>query len=894
MTISALPTLTNLRAELRNDAFGVGTSSPRLSWTVTGSAEGWTQSSYEASFTDAAGTRFSGRIEGSDSVLVDWPFDPLAPRSLGKAQVRAWSKSGEPTAWSEPLDIEIGLLTEADWTAVPITRKFPGESVERPVRFRRGFSVRPGLRQARLYASALGIYTAEINGQRVGDELLAPGWTSYAHRIRYQTFDLSSQLTEGHNVVGLTVAEGWYRGRIGFRGGQRNIYGSSTGAIAQIELTYDDGTVERVATDSSWRAAPGPILMASLYDGETIDARLRDGWGEASFDHSGWVSARELPSVAARLEAPVGPPVRRIETLQPVSITMSPTGKTLVDFGQNMSGWVRIRAAGSAGHTLTVRHAEVLEHGELGTRPLRYAAATDTYILSGTGVEEFEPSFTIHGFRYAEIDNWPGDLTPYDLEAVVCHSDMVPTGTFHSSHAGLNRLEENVRWSLKGNFVDLPTDCPQRDERLGWTGDIQVFAPTASFLYDCSGFLASWLADVAAEQIEYGTVPHYVPYIQLIFPAAPAAAWGDAAVIVPWVLYEQFGDLGLLRVQYPSMCAWVEQIASIAGESHIWNEGLQFGDWLDPTAPPESPFDARTDTAIVATAYHAHTARLVARTAALLGYHAEAERYRVLAADIAAAFAAEFATPSGRMASDAQTAYALALQFDLLPTVAQRQRAASRLRELVEKSGYRIGTGFVGTPLVCDALLDAGYVDDAYLLLLQRECPSWLYPVSMGATTIWERWDSMLPDGSINPGEMTSFNHYALGAVADFIYRRVAGLAPAAAGWKKISVSPRPGGGLDHASASHRTPYGTASITWSRPGSRLVVDLEVPPSTTAMVELPGQAPVNVGPGSHHFECDYRAAADDPTSPPEQFDFEAMMPPPTDPTPPIISPEEDDE
>ncbi len=491
-----------------------------------------------------------------------------------------------------------------------------------------------------------------------------------------------------------------------------------------------------------------------------------------------------------------------------MAIEPSPSGSIVVDFGQNVTGRARITVRGEAGDTVTMRHAEVLDSGELAMWLLRTAAATDTYVLAGAGDEVYEPAFTIHGFRYIGVDGWPGVLDAQSIEAVVCHSDMEPTGSFNCSDERLNRLHENVRWSMRGNFVDVPTDCPQRDERLGWTGDIQVFAPTAAFLYDCCGLLESWLSDLAAEQREFGTVPAYVPWVELLWPVLPAAAWGDAAAVVPWVLYERFGDVDLLRRQYDSMRAWVDEVATLAGDDHVWADGFQFGDWLDPAAPPRDPGAARTDAALVATAYHAHTARLVARTADVLGHDDDRTRYDELADTITAAFNAEFVTPTGRLASDAQTAYALALRFDLLPTAAQRTRAAERLVELVHQEDYCIGTGFVGTPLVCDALVDAGFVDDAYHLLLQTRCPSWLYPVTMGATTVWERWDSLLPDGSINRTEMTSFNHYALGAVADFLHRVVAGLAPAEPGYRKLLVRPRPGGGLSHAGATLRTPYG--------------------------------------------------------------------------------------
>ncbi|NUR88916.1 MAG: family 78 glycoside hydrolase catalytic domain, partial [Nonomuraea sp.] len=718
---------------------------------------------------------------------------------------------------------------------------------------RRDFTVRGPVAHARLYVTAHGLHETELNGTVVGDDVLAPGWTSYHHRLRYRTHDVTALLREGPNAIGATLADGWYRGRVGFLGGKTALYGDRTALIAQLEITYADGGTDLVVTDASWRCAPGPITATGLYDGEKHDARLTpDGWSAPGFDDASWLPADALPHDPALLVSPTGPPVRRIETLAPVDVLTSPSGATILDFGQNVSGRLRIRVQGPAGHTVTLRHAEVLEDGELALRPLREAAALDRYTLRGGGPEEWEPRFTVHGFRYASVEGWPGELDPADVEAVVCHTDLRRTGEFDCSDPLLNRLHENVVWSMRGNFVDVPTDCPQRDERLGWTGDLQVFAPAAAFLYDCAGPLTSWLADLAAEQAELGTVPHYVPWVPLLFGTAPTAAWGDAAVLVPWTLYQRFGDLGVLRAQYPSMTAWVEQVAGLAGESHLWDEGFQFGDWLDPAAPPDDPGRSRTDNALVATAYHAWTAGVLAEAAALLGHDDDAARYARLAGDVRAAFRREFVTPSGRLACDTQTAYALALHAGLLEEGAQRVRAGRRLAELVARDDHRIGTGFVGTPLICDALCSAGEYGTAYRLLTQQNCPSWLYPVTMGATTIWERWDSMLPDGTINPGEMTSFNHYALGAVADFLHRTVAGLAPAAPGYRRLRVAPRPGGDLTRAAAALDTPYGRASVSWTRDGDVLTVTATVPAGVVAEVDLPGRDPEEVGAGTHTF------------------------------------------
>ncbi|RVX38616.1 alpha-L-rhamnosidase [Nonomuraea polychroma] len=852
--------------EHHQQPFGIGEPAPRLSWTVTSDVPGWRQQAYEIELSDGTAT---GRVESGESLLVPWPGTGLRSRERRGARVRVYGADGSASDWSPWSWAEAGLLDPAEWRAGAAGPPLDllGVPDGPALLLRREFVLRGRVERARLYVTAHGTYEVELNGRVVGDDVLAPGWSSYGHRLRYRTHDVTDLLREGGNAIGATLADGWYRGRIGFMGGKTDIYGDRTALIAQLEITYADGTIDTVVTDGAWRCATGPVTGASLYDGEKHDARLlRRGWSEPGFDDTAWLPADLLRHDPARLVAPTGPPVRRVETLSPVEVLTGPSGETIVDFGQNISGRLRIRVQGPAGHTVTLRHAEVLEGGALAVRPLRDAAALDQYTLRGdAGPEEWEPRFTMHGFRYAQVDDWPGELDPADVQAVVCHTDMRPVGAFDCSDPLLNRLHDNVAWSMRGNFVDLPTDCPQRDERLGWTGDIQVFAPTAAFLYDCTGPLASWLADLAAEQAELGTVPPYVPWVSLLFPPAPAAAWGDAAVIVPWVLYQRSGDLGLLRAQYPSMAAWVDQVAGLTGGNHLWDEGFQFGDWLDPAAPPDDPGKARTDHALVATAYHAWTARIVADTAALLGRSSDAEHYTALATEVREAFRREFVTPSGRLACDTQTAYALAVCLDLLDGPEQRERAGRRLVQLVAADDHRIGTGFVGTPLVCDALCSVGAYDTAYALLMQRNCPSWLYPVTMGATTIWERWDSMLPDGTVNPGEMTSFNHYALGAVADFLHRTVAGLAPAAPGYRELLVRPWPGGGLTRASAALETPFGRAEAGWERAGGRLELRVVVPPNTTATVHLPSapSRPIAVGSGEHVFTCAFRDPADDP-------------------------------
>jgi alpha-L-rhamnosidase len=847
--------------EHQPEPLGIGQATPRLSWIVQTDLQNWLQAAYEIEVLRADQTQTSGRIEVSQSVLQPWSFAPLQSREQVRLRVRVWGMDDVVSDWSEPLKLELGLLKASDWTArfVSPSQQDDLTKPEPAKLLRHEFVVREDIKKARLYITALGVYQAEINGKRVGDHVLAPGWTSYDHRLRYQTFDVSQHLKAGSNAIGAIIGDGWFRGRLGFNGGRRNIYGDQLALLAQLEIEYLDGSHQRVVTDKNWGASTGAILASDIYDGETYDARLeQDGWSNAGFDSSAWTAVDILERDLTKLEAPISPPVRQIEEIAPLHILKSPSGQTLVDFGQNLVGCVRLSVRGTVGTQITLRYAEVLEHGELGIRPLRTAVCTDSYVLRGENLETWQPRFTFHGFRYVQIDGFPGEVKAENLCAVVCHSDLEQRGWFESSEPLVNRLHENVVWSMRGNFFDLPTDCPQRDERLGWTCDIQVFAPTASFLYDSAGFLESWLRDLKAEQSSDGVVPFTIPNVLGAGGITPMTAWGDAAVIVPWVLYQRYNDPSILEAQFESMKAWVNHLEHITQPGLLWDKGPQFGDWLDPSAPPENPGAAKTPSYVVATAYFARSAELLGQAARVLEKVTESQHYLKLAAKIRAAFVAEYVTPNGRILGDATTAYALALEFELLHP-AQRHHAQKRLLELVRDSGYRIGTGFVGTPLVCDALCKAGAFEAAFRLLLQRHCPSWLYPVTMGATTIWERWDSMLSDGSINPGEMTSFNHYALGAVADWLHRSVAGLAPAAPGYQKLEVRPILGGGFTHARASHITPYGLASVSWKIENNQFILELTVPANTSAQVYLPdGSTPLEVGSGAYQWTRAYVA------------------------------------
>lgn len=727
----------------------------------------------------------------------------------------------------------------------------PAEPEDPAAYFRRDFIVAAGLRRATLRFTALGIVEPYLNGTRVGDEVLAPGWTSYRHRLQVSSHDVTALVTAGDNTVGAIVGDGWAVGRLGWEG-RRHHYADRPALFLQLELDYGDHT-ETIGTDASFRLGTGAVRANGLYDGETYDARLEpDGWSSPGFDDSGWAAATPFEWSLDTLEAPSAPPIRRIEELAPTRIRTSPSGATIVDFGQNISGWVRIDVTGDEGRTITLRHAEILTPGgELETHTNRTAAATDRYILRGRAQETWEPRFTFHGFRYVEVDGWPGEPTPDAIRAVVVHSDMTRTGWFETSDESLNRLHENVVWSMRDNFVGIPTDCPQRDERLGWTGDINAFAPTASFLYDVRGVLGSWLRDLAAEQAEKGFVPWVVPDV-LPNPSSPTALWSDVAVSLPWALYQEYGDLDILRRSYASMVAFVRQVEGQLDGTGLWSTGFQFGDWLDPDAPADNPAGGKTDMHLVACAYLCKTTREIAAVAALLGEETDAAHFADLADRVRTAFRREYVTGSGRVVNETATAYALAIMFGILDED-QRVKAGARLAQLVARAGYRISTGFAGTPLVTDALSSTGHLDEAYQLLTERRPPSFLYPVTRGATTIWERWDAVMPDGSLHPSGMTSLNHYALGAVGDWLHRVVGGLSRLEPGYRRMRVAPRPGGGLTWARLRHDTRYGRVEVFWRIADGELSLEVTLPEGTAATVVFPLHpegAGAEVGAGTH--------------------------------------------
>lgn len=846
MTVTAPTALRVSRVllEHNDDPSTLGTATPRLSWAVETSEPGWQQEAYEIGFTPDGGTEQTARVESAEQLLVPWPLEPLTSRARGTVTIRVYG-SGGAVAESEPLEICVGLLEASDWQARFVGPAGQGLDGPAPIVFTSA-EIAGEITSARLYVTALGWYRFAINGTRVGDEELAPGWTAYHSRLRYQSFDVTDLLAGGENRFQAVLGNGWFRGQMSWDL-HRAHYGDKLALLAQLEITKADGTTQVIKTDETWRACDSGILADDFYDGQRTDLAI-------SLDPEG-KEARGVELVEWDLNtlfAPYGPPIRVVETLPVKEIITSPSGKTIIDFGQNLVGWVRLRTRGQAGAEVIIRHAEVLEHGELGVRPLRKAKATDSYLLSG-GDDVCEPLFTFHGFRYAEVTG-VDDLDPSQVEAVAISSDLRRTGTWASSHDQLNQLHQNVVWGMRGNFLDVPTDCPQRDERLGWTGDIQVFSPTASFLFHTGGFLANWLADLAVDQWEDGSVPSVIPNVLgQTHGGSAAAAWGDAAAVVPTVLWQRFADRDLLDQQFSSMKAWVDKLISLATDEGLWLGGFQYGDWLDPTAPPDDAFRAQVSPDVVATAHLIRSAGLVADAAELLGKTDEAKHYREVSERSREAFVAEFVTGSGRVLGDCQTAYAMALVWSLLPED-RRDHAGQRLAELVERADFKVSTGFVGTPLILDALELAGRPDLAWKMITATENPSWLYPVTMGATTIWERWDSMLPDGTINPGQMTSFNHYAFGSVADWMHRRLAGLAPAAPGYRKITIAPILPEGLDWCEASYDSGYGPIKVRWERSGDEVRLTASIPPGVTADVRLPDGTEQQASHGDHEWRA----------------------------------------
>lgn len=881
---------THLRVEHLDEPLGLHVRTPRLSWRLPVGTPRQSAYRIRTAGDPAARVWDSGRVASDQSLLVPYAGPPLDSRARVTWQVKVWTDSADErlveSDWSAPSRFELGLIAATDWSAewVEPADDPAGAPGERPAALlRHAFTVDRPVTAARFYATAHGLYEAFLNGDRVGDAELTPGFTQYDARLQVQTYDVTSSVRRGTNAVGVVLADGWFRGQIGITRAADQ-WGDRVAFLGQLEFTHPDGTTTVVGTGPEWRSGLGHVVAADLIAGERWDLRRRPrGWTTAGFDDAAWAGVRVRPHGYAGLVDSPAPPVRRVEELTPVSLTRLDARRQLVDLGQNINGWVRLSRLGPAGTTVRLVHGEWLDpSGDLTTEHLRPAVPflpeplpagqVDEVTSAGEPGSEFEPRRTTHGFRYVRIEGHPDDLTPADVTGVVVHSDLRRTGWFSCSDERLNRLHEAAVWSLRDNVCDIPTDCPHR-ERAGWVGDWQLFVPTAAFLFDVAGFSTKWLRDVAADQWPDGSIANISPAARTEGRESPiaflngSAGWEDAVVLVPWELYRAYADSGVLGELWPHMVAWMDKRERTARserhpdrvarrpepadhEAYLLDTGFHWGEWLVP-GEDLSDFGAfvRADKGDVATAYFARSAEVMSSVATVLGRSEEASRYAALADRVRRAWQAEYLDAEGRLVPDTQADHVRALAFGLVPD-RQRAAVAARLVELVRAAGTRLGTGFLATPSLLPVLAETGHLDVAYALLLSDGEPSWLTMVDRGATTVWERWNGVSADGV--PTE--SLNHYSKGAVVGFLHRVVAGieLLDGEPAYRRFRVRPRPGGGLTWADAAHESPYGRVATSWRLDGGQFELTVTVPAGTSAEVVLPDGSTVAAGPGQHRF------------------------------------------
>lgn len=818
---------------------GLDNLNPRFTWIIISEDRQVMQSAYEvrvglSSDKIANGENLvwnTGKIVSENSVHISYDGKDLLPVSRYYWQVRVWDNKGNVSDWSNIEWWQTGLMNSSGWQADWIS----AEEREgfNTYYFRKDFNTpkKKTVKKAFAYITAKGMYEASLNGERISDIYFTPGWTSYNSRIQYQVYDITGMLKKGKNTIGVILGEGWYKGRI-----SRKRYGSETGLIAQLKLEYDDGSIENINTDNSWQTSTGPIIISDIYDGEVYDSRREfPGWNKPGYKSTSWTTAIRSDFSKKEIVGSNSEPVRKHEKIEPKEIFKSPEGDLLVDFGQNLVGWVELSIKGEKGDTVTLYHAEVLDReGNFYTDNLRAAKARNIYILNGED-QVFEPHFTWQGFRYLKIEGLEEMPSEDNFRAYALYSDLEKTGRFLTSNEDINQLQENIEWGQKGNFIDVPTDCPQRDERYGWTGDAQAFALTAAYNMHVNNFFAKWLKDLSADQLDDGNVPVVIPHV-LGNSTAGSAGWSDAATIVPWNMYQTYGDIQILEDQYASMKAWVDYLVNISNDL-LRNNGFHFGDWLFYSEDNDnSGRSAVTDKSLMAQCFFANSARIVSETADLLDEDEDYKYYAKLVNDVKKVFNSEFVTPGGQLVSNTQTAYVLALNFDMLPDNL-REEAAKRLVNNIRTYGH-ITTGFLGTPYINHVLTSEGYLDVAFELLLRDKYPSWLYPVRKGATTIWERWNGIKPDGTFQYPSMNSFNHYAYGAIGDWMYQVIAGIRQLEPGYKRFMIKPQLGGEFRSARGELLTYYGLIRSDWRIEEERFLIDIEVPVNTTAELFLP--------------------------------------------------------
>lgn len=835
--------VTDLTCEYRNNPLGLDDPYPRFSWQLRSNLNSTMQTGYRIQvsvnevFSDVLWD--TGDVCSDQSVLVPYGGPKLLPRTKYYYRIKVTDNHNEQSGWSAPSFWETGMLHPDEWSARWIMAdnedalKLNGSPL-----LRRECFIPKHVVSARVYVTSLGMYTLYLNGKRIGEDYFTPGWTSYSHRLQYQTYDVTDMLSYGKNVIGAILGNGWYAGFIAWSG-ERGFYGKKRALLLQMHVRFTDGTEQTILSDSNWKSTEGPIQMSEIYHGEVYDARMdHAGWTMPEYDAHDWCPIQLLEHpynmlVAQEVEAP-----RIMNELRPIRLINTPAGEMVLDFGQNMVGFVRFSVQGKAGDKVVLRHAEVLDRsGNFYTANLRGAKQRVEYILKGEKTETFHPNFTFQGFRYVCIDSYPGEVSLERFVGCVVHSSLKQTGLFECSNKLVNQLQHNILWGQKGNFVDVPTDCPQRDERHGWTGDAQMFIRTACFHMNTALFFRKWLRDLSCDQTDMYGVTNVVPNVREASYAG-AAAWGDAAVICPWTIYLCYGDDRVLAEQYSSMKRWVDYIQRQGDDPFIWNTGEQFGDWL-ALDNGIGAWIGKTPVDLIATAFYANSAHLLSQTAKRLGFQKDADQYHSLHKNIKAAFQKRFVISGGLLRADTQTAYVLALEFDLLEEK-DRFQAAAMLAELLHRNKDHLNTGFVGTPYLCHVLSRFGYHDLACKLLLHTDYPSWLYPVTKNATTIWEHWDGVREDGSFWDDIMNSFNHYSYGSIGDWMYRCITGLNadPVFPGYKHFYISPKPVNGMNYARATYQSPYGTILSEWTKQNETYEVSIAIPENTTATVLLP--------------------------------------------------------
>ncbi len=856
--------IADLSCEFKVNPIGIDEVNPRLSWKILDNRQGASQTAWRVL---AASSRAlldekpdlwdSGCVKGQQSLDVEYKGKRLASRTRVWWKVKVWDLEGKESGWSEPAFFETGLLKKSDWQAEWIGRPSTKSKEGEPCPYlRRQFKLGGQIASARAYVSAQGLFELHINGRRVGQDYFTPGWTDYGRRIQYLTYDVADLLSSGENAVGAVLGEGWFAGNLGWSGKRWN-YGDQLSFLLQLEVEYADGSREIIGSGAGWKTTTGPIIVSDIYNGETYDAGKELGsWSSAGYDDHSWDSAVAFAAPKAKLVAKRNLPVRRQEELKPQTINEIKPGVFVYDLGQNMVGWARVHLKGKQGDRIQIRFAEMLnDDGTMYTANLRSAKCTDNYIFGNAGEAVWEPSFTFHGFRYVEFSGLSCRPEIGDVTGIVLHSELPKIGSFECSDKLINRLQKNIQWGQKGNFLEVPTDCPQRDERLGWTGDAQVFVRAASFNRDVAAFFEKWCEDISDSQFPDGGVPHVVPNV-LGKGHGYCAAWADAAIICPWTIYLCYGDKRILERQYRSMCRWVQW--RLDNSKNLINESACFGDWLAIDIAEGNAGRSPTPRDLISTAYFAYTTEIVAKSAKLLGLEADAKKYGKLHSRIKDAFNREFVSQNGRLAGDTQTSYALALGFDLLPP-SKAAYAAKRLVKEIENRSYHLSTGFVGTPLLAPVLSKIGRTDVAYKLVLQQTYPGWIYSILQGATTMWERWNSYTKDKGFGDVGMNSFNHYAYGSIGEWLYATVAGidLDPERPGYKHIVFRPQPGEGITWARAELQTRYGKAACKWKISGKKMSVGITVPPNTEATVILPGQKPKKVEAGTYEYVATYK-------------------------------------